>query len=126
MGCEFRVFFDGTRANFGTIDHEAPPQARMPLPQLGYHPLQEVRKSNGRPLRTPPFALSRITLWELHPVSNKKHALMQHDEIVKIALTCDAIAAKRAGVRRHNRTSDTETCLPVSYTHLTLPTILLV
>ena len=52
-GCEFRVFFDATRANFGTIHLGAPPQARMPLPQLGSHPLQEVRKSNGRPLRTP-------------------------------------------------------------------------
>ena len=31
-GCEFRVFFDGTRANFGTIDQGAPPQARMPPP----------------------------------------------------------------------------------------------
>ena len=35
---------------------EAPPQARMPLPQLGSDPLQEVRKSNGHPLRIPPFA----------------------------------------------------------------------
>jgi hypothetical protein len=63
-GCEFRVFFDETRANFGTIDHGAPPQARMPLPQLGSHPLQEVRKSNGRPLRTPPFCLVYGTPYE--------------------------------------------------------------
>ena len=60
-GLRVRVFFDGTRANFGTIDQGAPPHERMPLPQLGYHPLPEVRKSNGRPLRTPPSADLRLS-----------------------------------------------------------------
>ena len=29
-GCEFRVFFDGTRANFGTIDHAPSTYATTP------------------------------------------------------------------------------------------------
>ena len=69
-GCEFVVFSDETRANFGTIDHGAPPQARMPLPQLGSHPLQEVRKSNGRPLRTPLNAKRRYRYSEPDPTNH--------------------------------------------------------
>ena len=46
VASESVVFFDATRANFGTIDQGAPPQARMPLPipWLGWHPLPEVIK----------------------------------------------------------------------------------
>ena len=39
-GLRVRVFFDDTRANFSTIDQVAAPLRRLPLPQLGYHPLQ--------------------------------------------------------------------------------------
>ena len=66
-GCEFVVFFDETRANFGTIDLGAPPQARMPLPQLGSHPLQEVRKSNGRPLHPPLKRQKALSLFGARP-----------------------------------------------------------
>ena len=45
-GCEFRVFFDGTRANFGTIDHGGRrPKHVCHYPSLGtirYKKLEKV------------------------------------------------------------------------------------